>query len=135
MSEPLVPIIERDDSGPYLVGTRCRACEHVFVGPREACARCTERESLESLRLADSGRVYVWTVVHRSFPGVATPFIDAIVDLDDGSHLKGTLADIDPDAVTFDLPVRVEFREEIPAGETLPYLTYVFVPSKETGDE
>ncbi|MCW1382683.1 OB-fold domain-containing protein [Novosphingobium sp. KCTC 2891] len=130
MSEPLLPIIHTEGDKPYLAGCRCTQCGHVYVGPREVCAKCTARGAMEPVHLAETGKVHVWTVVHRSFPGVATPFLDVIVDLDDGAHIKGTLTDIDPDKVTFDLPVRVVFREAIPAGQDKPYLTYLFVPQQ-----
>ena len=59
-----------------------------------------------------------------------TPFVDVIVDLDDGAHIKGTLVDVDPDAVSADMPVRMVFREAVPAGADKPYLTYLFVPAQ-----
>lgn len=132
MSAPILPIIKHGATGPYLAGSRCGACGHTFAGERETCAKCTARGRMEPVRLAETGRLFTFTVVERSFPGVATPFIDAIVDLDDGGHLKGTLTGIAPDpaAIPFDLPVRVEFREAVPVGADRPYLTYVFVPQE-----
>ena len=35
--------------------------------------------SLDLAALAETGKLYDFTVVHRSFPGVKTPFVDAIV--------------------------------------------------------
>lgn len=128
----LKPFIRRDERGaPFLAGSRCDACGHIFVGERGACARCTARGRISSWRLAESGRVYVHTVVHRSFPGVSVPFVDVIVDLDDGAHLKGTLLGVDADSGTelFDLPVRVVFHEAAPANMPgVPHLTYAFEP-------
>jgi hypothetical protein len=40
------------------------------------------RGALKPERLANTGRLYNYTIVHRSFPGVETPFISAIVDLE-----------------------------------------------------
>jgi len=82
-------------------------------------------------RLAESGKVYVHTIVHRSFPGVPTPFIDVIVDLHDGAYLKGTLLGVEPDPgkAFFDLPVKVVFLEEAPVNMPgAPHLTYAFEP-------
>lgn len=83
-------------------------------------------------RLAESGKIYVHTIVHRSFPGVATPFIYVIVDLEDGSHLKGTLLGVEPGAENslFDLPVKVVFLEVVPVN--MPgalHLSYAFEPA------
>ncbi len=132
MSGAILPFVKHGDGTPYLAGTRCTACGHVYVGERSACAKCTAREGLEPVKLAETGRLYDYTVVHRSFPGVKTPFVDAIVDLDDGAHLKGTLIDVDPDPATlaFDMPVRVIFREAVPVGADRPYLTFFFAPAE-----
>jgi uncharacterized OB-fold protein len=86
---------------------------------------------MELLQLSETGKLYSWSIVNRSFPGVETPFIDAIVDLDDGAHIKGILRGVDPspDAISFDLPVRVVFGEVVPRGESKPYLAFNFVPA------
>ena len=86
---------------------------------------------MESTRLAGEGTVYSWTIVARSFPGVETPFIDVIVDLADGAHLKGLLRGIAPDpaAIPFDLPVRVVFADAVPPGQEQPFLAFHFVPA------
>ena len=74
---------------PYLAGSRCAACGHVFVGARQVCAGCFARGQMTDVRLAERGKLYTYAIVHRSFPGVETPFVDIIVDLADGSHIKG----------------------------------------------
>jgi uncharacterized OB-fold protein len=130
---PLVAFIKRSDEGePYLAGSKCKSCGHVFAGVRQVCANCTARGEMLQVRLAETGKLYVYTIVYRTFPGVKTPFIDAIVDLDDGSHLKGTLLGMEPDAaaLAFDMRVKIIYQEATPAdanGE--PYLTYAFIPA------
>jgi uncharacterized OB-fold protein len=127
---PLVQFLKRSASGAaYLAGSKCQACGHVFAGERQVCANCTARGQMLPVQLAETGKLYVYTIVHRSFPGVKTPFIDAIVDLDDGSHLKGTLlqAEPDPGALAFDMKVKIIYQEANSEGQ--PYLTYAFVPA------
>lgn len=127
----IAPFLKRDGGKPYLAGSKCRACGHVFVGGRTVCAKCAARGQMDAVRLAETGKVYVHTVVYRSFPGVETPFIDVIVDLDDGAHLKGTLLGVEPvpTAIPFDLPVKVVYREAAPVNKPgQPYLTYAFEP-------
>ena len=130
--QPLVPYLKTDGEAPYLSGSRCGDCGHVFVGERDICAKCTARGKMKSVHLSETGKLYDFTVVYRSFPGVDTPFVDAIVDLDDGSHLKGTLLEVDPnpETIQFDMPVKIVYREAIPPNaEGTPYLNYFFVPA------
>lgn len=132
--EPLVHYLKLEGERPYLCGSRCQSCGHTFVGERQVCANCTSRDRMTSVQLAETGRLYDFTVVYRSFPGVKTPFVDAIVDLDDGSHLKGTLLNVDPDpnADLYDLPVTVVYREAHPVNaDGKQYFSYFFVPTAE----
>jgi uncharacterized OB-fold protein len=129
---PLVPFLKRSAEGrPYLAGSKCEACGHVFSGDRQVCANCTARGKMQPVQLAENGKLYVYTIIHRTFPGVPTPFIDAIADLDDGSHLKGTLLDIDPNAaeLAFDMPLKIIYHATTPADTGASYLTYAFVPA------
>jgi uncharacterized OB-fold protein len=130
---PLTPFIKTAaNGGHYLAGSRCKACGELFVGERRICAACCARDQMEAIKLADTGKVYAFTIVERSFPGVKTPFVDVTVDLDDGAHIKGTLEGVEPtlEAIRFDMPVKLAYREAVPVNTPgKPYLTYVFVPA------
>ncbi len=130
---PLTPFIKTGEDGShYLSGSRCGACNEIYVGERRICAACCARDQMQTVRLANTGKVYAYTIVERSFPGVKTPFVDVTVDLDDGAHIKGTLEGVEPimAAVSFDMPVKLAYREAIPINTPgQPHLTYVFVPA------
>lgn len=130
--KPMTPFIRYDaERRPYLAGSRCGACGEVFVGERATCAKCAARGMMEPIKLATRGKLYNFTVVHRSFPGVKTPFVSAIVELDGGGSLKGNLIDVEPDPKTlkFDTPVEVVFGDAGQADrEGGRYLTYFFKP-------
>ena len=120
------------DGAPYLAGAKCRNCGEVYVGDREVCGKCFARGKMDAIKLADKGKLYNFTVVHRNFPGVPVPFISAIVDLDGGGTLKGNLLGVEPDPakIKFDMPVKVVIRD---AGrkdkEGNSYLAYFFEPA------
>ena len=79
LAPPLKPFVQRDDEGaPFLAGSKCRACGHIYVGQRSVCARCAVRGQMEPCRLAETGQVYVHTIVHRSFPGVAAKAMETL---------------------------------------------------------
>ncbi len=131
---PAVPFLKIPDEGePYLEGARCGACGETFVGgERMVCAACGARDKMKTVRLATTGKLYNYTIVHRNFPGVPVPFISAIVDLDGGGTVKGNLVDIvpSPEAIKFDMPVNLVFRD---AGrkdkDGASYLAYFFTPA------
>jgi len=131
--KPVVPYLKyAKDGAPYLLGSKCGKCGETFLGERDVCAKCGARGAMEAKRLADTGKLYNFTVVHRNFPGVPVPFVSAIVDLDGGGTVKGNLLEIEPDPakIKFDMPVKVIYRD---AGrkdkEGNSYLSYFFVPA------
>ena len=127
---PLAPYVKfGDDGAPYLEGLACQACGEVIVGDaRRACPKCFAQGSLKARRLAERGSVHTFTIVHRSFPGIETPFVSAIVDLEGGGVVKGNLISVDPKDVRFGMPVIVDF-EQLEAGEArTAYVRHVFRP-------
>jgi uncharacterized protein len=111
---PALPFIRRDPQGAYaLVGSRCGQCGSVMLGERLACAHCCARSSLSVQTLPSSGRLRTFTIVHRSYPGIETPFISAVADLDQGGSLRGTLRGVEPTAAALALgmPLQIVFED------------------------
>ena len=127
-----MPYLRFDDTGaPYLLGARCDRCGAVALGARMACNACGARDRMVALRLGTHGTLYNYTIVYRSFSGVKTPFIAAIVELEGGGAIKGTLIDVDPDpaGLRFDMPVEVIFRETGQMSkEGEPFISHYFAP-------
>jgi len=110
---PLVDFLDYDKDGkPFMHGTKCTHCGATYLGPRRACSKCFARDGLVDHRVAEQGELHAFSIVHRSYPGIPVPFVSAIVDLEDGTALKGTLIDIDPtpEAVKPGLKVQVVYR-------------------------
>lgn len=130
---PIVPFLHMPENGkPYLSGCKCSNCGEVFVGERVACANCGAREGLEPIKLAGKGELYAYTVIYRSFPGIKTPYVSAVVDLEDGATLKGNLINIEPDpkAIEMGMPVEIVFQEAgIEDAEGTPCFGYFFQPA------
>jgi uncharacterized OB-fold protein len=70
---------------------------------------------MQQVKLASRGKLYAYSIVHRSFPGIDVPYISAVVDLEDGATLKGNLIGVepDPDKIKFDMPVEVVFADAL----------------------
>jgi hypothetical protein len=130
---PVVPFLKIPEGGnPYLEGLRCKKCGAIFLGERTVCSSCGARESLEPKRLADRGKLHVYSIVHRSFPGIETPYVSAVVDLDGGGTVKGNLVGIDPDPekIKMGMPVELVYRmAPRKDAEGNSYLTYYFQPA------
>src|ERR1700732_4680935 len=113
---PIVPFLKLQPK-PHLMGSKCGTCGSVFLDThrlapsasggtrsftpvfldthRLACSKCGATEGFTPVELSDKGKVYVFSVVHQSFPGIKTPYITAIVDLPEGVSVRSNIVDID----------------------------------------
>jgi hypothetical protein len=135
MSKPLpaVDFLKIPDHGdPYLEGHKCGACGTIFLGERTVCSKCGARSKMSAVRLSNDGELYVYSIVHRSFPGIAVPYVSAIVDLEGGGTVKGNLigVDADPTKIKMGMPVRVVYQDALGRKdkEGNSYLSYFFEP-------
>jgi uncharacterized OB-fold protein len=129
---PVVPYLKiPDDGDPYLEGQQCTHCQKIFLAERSACANCGKEGPFEAKKLANTGTLYVYSIVHRSFPGIAVPYVSSIVDLDGGGTVKGNLIGIDPDPEKIRMGMDVDVVYEIAPSTDADgneYLTYYFQP-------
>lgn len=129
---PVVPFLEIPENGePHLVGSRCKQCGAVFLGERTTCGSCGTRDQMEPKTLSNRGELYVYSIVHRSFPGIEVPYVSAVVDLEGGGTVKGNLVNVDPDPkkIQMGMPVEVIYRKAPRKdAEGNEYLTYYFQP-------
>lgn len=127
----VVPFLKSPAEHPYLEGLVCTACQRVFLDQRTHCAACGARDAMQPKRLAESGRLHAYTIIYRSFPGVAVPYVSAVVDLDGGGCVKGTLRNVpvDPSRIEAGMRVRLGYEEAAQRDkEGGRYLAYFFVP-------
>jgi len=121
-----------DEGSPYLEGLECKSCGAVFLGNRANCSKCGARGQLQPKRLSNRGKLYVYCIVHRSFPGIEVPYVSAIVDLDGGGTIKGNLINVEPDPakIKFGMPVEVVYKDALGRKdkEGNSYLSYFFQP-------
>lgn len=129
---PVVSFLKIPDKGePYLEGQRCTGCGAIYLGERLACSSCGARGPFEAKKLANTGTLHVYSIVHRSFPGIEVPYVSAVVDLDGGGTVKGNLIHIDPDPekIRMGMPVEVVYQVAPRVDrEGNQYLTYYFQP-------
>lgn len=107
-SVPIVNYLMLDDGAPHLVAQECTNCGARYLATRLACAHCGKRE-FSPRTLPTTGEVGSFTIIHRAAPGVRTPYVSAIVDLDDGTTVKSNLVGCpaDDNAVRLHMRVRL----------------------------
>lgn len=117
---------------PYLEGQKCSACGAISLRKRMACAKCGARDTVEAVKLGNTGKLHSFSIIYRAFPGIDVPFVSAIADLDGGGTIKTNLVGIDPDPdkITLGMDVTVDFqtapRKDAEGNE---YLTFVLKPA------
>lgn len=121
------------DGEPYLEGHQCGECSAIFLGERSICSKCGTRDKIKAIKLSNKGKLYVYSIVHRSFPGIEVPYISAIVDLEGGGTVKGNLINIEPDPekLAFDMPVDVVYKDALGRKDAdgNSYISYFFQPA------
>jgi uncharacterized OB-fold protein len=130
---PVVDYLKIPERGePYLEGHKCQTCGAIFLGSRRVCSKCGTRDRIEAIRLSNRGQLYVYSIVHRSFPGIETPYVSAVVDLEGGGTVKGNLINIDPDPekIQLGMPVEVVYKDALGRKdrEGHSYLSFFFQP-------
>lgn len=117
------------DGEARIGGFRCGDCGAAFIEKTLACRSCASRADLQPFDAQQTGRLFSWTIVERSYPGISVPFTSAIVDLDDGLTLKGTLDGVDTASLRQGLPVGLVFDDAGGAmdDQGAPYVGFHFV--------
>ena len=93
----------------------CRACQSFFFYPRQFCPECFGWD-IEWRRASGRGKVYSYAIQYRAFhPGWSdeTPYVTALVELDEGPRLYTNLIDVEPDPknIQCDMAVEVVFED------------------------
>jgi uncharacterized OB-fold protein len=130
---PIMPFLKIPESGsPYIEATKCSSCGALTLRERLACGKCGARGKGAPHRLADKGKLHAFSIIYRAFPGIDTPFISAIADLEGGGTIKTNLIGIEADPDKIELGMDVDVVYEIAPrkdAEGNEYMTYFLKPS------
>ena len=74
---------------------------------RNADAR-TGKPGFRRTRVVNTGTVRTFTIVHRAAPGVPTPYVSVVVNLDGGGVVKANLINVEPDPGSVHFGMRVK---------------------------
>jgi uncharacterized OB-fold protein len=92
---------------PHLVAHECTSCGARYFDRRNACASCG-RTGFASVDLPTDGEVRAFTIVAFAAPGIATPYVAAMVDCG-GTSVRTNLINVpaDPEHVSLGMQVRL----------------------------
>ena len=105
---PIVDYLVIDDGPPHLAAWEAADSGALFFDRRNADAKGGGTEFWRK-KLATTGKLRSFTIVHRTVPGVPAPYVSALVDLDGGGAVKANLTNVspDPDHVKLGMPVKM----------------------------
>ena len=99
-----------------LVLPRCKSCDYLFFYPRSECPRCLSNQ-LEWMRVSGRGRLHTYTIVNQPANAAFrddTPYVYAVVQLDEGPRMVSNVVQCAVDAVSVDMPLEAVFDDVTP---------------------
>ncbi len=87
-----------------LLGVKCKDCGFITAPPRLACRKCSGLDT-ELVQLSGKGKIVTFTSIH--VPPLSrrgrTPFLVAMVELEEGPWILGNLSGVDPTTASMEL--------------------------------
>ncbi len=114
-----------------LEGTQCTSCSRTFYPPRSFCPDCRRAGETVPFRFQGRGEVVTYTVIRSASDAFAqqTPFVLAIIRLDEGPRVTGQVVLEDVAEACIGMRVRSVFRRIGTEGESgVIYYGTKFVP-------
>ncbi|MBI9045750.1 MAG: Zn-ribbon domain-containing OB-fold protein [Anaerolineaceae bacterium] len=95
-----------------LIGEQCPHCEGMIFPPRDICPHCGG-EAKEPYAFSGKGQVYSFTTMHDAPSGYQenTPYVVALVELEEGPIVTAQLTDLEDDFVEIGMPVEMVTRK------------------------
>ena len=105
---------------------RCAACARYFFYPRRYCPHCGSAD-VHWTAISGRGSLYSYIICYHAAPGYedATPYVIAIVELDEGPRMLANLSDVEPEPDRLPLDMRLNVTFEARGNMIIP----IFRPS------
>lgn len=91
---------------------KCKQCGHISFPPRLICPKCKSK-TFEMVQLSREGKILTFTII-RVGPdkfSKETPYVVAIIELNDGARLTAQVADCDVNKVEIGNKIKLVFRK------------------------
>jgi uncharacterized OB-fold protein len=111
-----VPRYWREEAALQIMGEECAKCGAKYY-PKTPVCTCGSNEFKP--KLTETGKVKSWTVIRNAPIGYEkyTPYIVALIELDDGVQILSQVVDIEPDAIKAGMKVEYAFRKVTEDGQ------------------
>jgi len=95
-----------------LIGTHCTKCGRYYYPPRMFCPDCRREGNIVEHQFKGTGKVVTYSIIRSAGDQfkLLTPYVLAIIELDEGSRLTSHLI-CDIDKVYIGMPVKRVFRK------------------------
>jgi len=113
-----VPRYWREEKPRYrLIGEECTKCG-IKHYPKTPICICGSNE-FKPYKLAEVGKVQSWTIIRNAPVGYDkyTPYIVALIELEDGVMILSQVVDIEPEAIKVGTKVEFVFRKVTEDGQ------------------
>lgn len=116
-----------------LMGSRCTACDALYVPPRPLCPKCFGEE-MAWVEMKGDGRLVAFTTVHiaptamiEAGYGRNNPYCAGVVALDEGPAISAQILGVDesqPEEIVLGTPLQVAFVERGGGDDQQTYLAF-----------
>ena len=121
----------KENGSGYLLINHCERCGLNFFPRRRKCIQCLKGDQLRDSTLSGPGKLYTYTVVHRSLPDFKIPYMVGYIDFEqEGLRVFSQLTGCQPEELQVGMAMEMVF-EEMDMKETgKRKLIYKFKPCK-----
>ena len=116
-----------------LMGSRCTACDALYLPPRPLCPECFGEE-MAWVEMKGDGRLVAFTTVHIALTamieagyGRNNPYCAGVVALDEGPAISAQILGVDetePEEIAIGTPLHVDFVERGEGDDQQTYLAF-----------
>lgn len=96
-----------------LMVNACQSCGQNSLYARPFCPRCWS-EDVELSPATGRARLYTWSIIHQNAApfGAGTPYVLAMVDLEEGPRLMTVVEDCRAEDLRADMELFIAFRDD-----------------------
>ncbi|MBN2517233.1 MAG: Zn-ribbon domain-containing OB-fold protein [Candidatus Altiarchaeota archaeon] len=113
-----------------LEGVKCETCGKNYFPSRAICPTCRREGKIVPKDLVGRGKIFSYTVVHATPSGweLQSPYIIAIIELEEGPKLTAQVVNCKPDEAKIGKEVEMIFRKILDTGDGIIHYGYKFQP-------